>query len=331
MAIQAPSLDAFGLMADRTGCGTIRIELPLTALQAHGLQTAFAERMSDRLQTKALIGQRVCLPGITAAWQQLAAASDRPRMILELDDDLWHVDGTSPVAHAFFSKPGVLANLEANIRAADAVTVTTEQLAAVVRQLNPDVHVIPNYLPAWLLEHERPRQDGMVTIGWGGSSTHAMDVEEIGGQLRQIMNRNPHTELHLMGSNYAKQLGVRERVRHSEWTTDVPAYWRAIDYDVMLAPLRANVFNASKSPLRPLEAAMLGIPVIASDYGPYSQFVRHGETGFLVKRDHEWGKALRALINDEEMRSEMGSNARKMAAHWTIEGNVTQWLDVISS
>jgi glycosyltransferase involved in cell wall biosynthesis len=322
-------LDAFGLMADRTGCGTLRIELPLTALRAHNMETAFSERMSEHLQTRTVIGQRVCLPGITVAWQKMAAAPDHPRMILELDDDLWHVDGTSPIAHAFFSKPGVLENLEANLRASDAVTVTTESLADVVRQFNANVHVIPNYLPAWLLEHERPRRDGVVTIGWGGSSTHLMDVEEIGGQLRQVMTRNPHTELHLMGSNYAKELGVRERVRHSEWTNDVPAYWRAIDYDVMLAPLRANVFNASKSPLRPLEAAMLGIPVIASDYGPYAQFVRHGETGFLVKRDHEWGKYLRELVNDEAMRKEMGAAGRRQAADWTIEGNVEQWQKVI--
>jgi glycosyltransferase involved in cell wall biosynthesis len=328
-AIQAPPLDVFGLMADRTGCGTIRIELPLTALRAHGFATAFSERMSEHLQTRTLIGQRVCMPGVTTAWQKLAAASDRPRMILELDDDLWNIDASSPVAHAFFAQPGVRANLEANLRAADAVTVTTDELADVVRPFNASVHVIPNCLPEWLLTHERPRHDGRVTIGWGGSATHLMDVEEIGGQLRQVMARNPHAELHLMGSDYRKALGVRDRVRVTPWTNSVPDYWRSIDYDVMLAPLRANVFNASKSPLRPLEAAMLGIPVIASDYGPYAGFVRHGETGYLVRRDHEWGKYLRELVNDEATREEMGAAGRRQAASWTVEGNVDTWAKVI--
>lgn len=329
MAPPHPGLDVFGWMADRTGCGTLRIELPLTALREQGVAAGFSERMPADMQAATIIGQRVCMPGPSSRWQQLAAQDDRPRLVFELDDDLWTIDATSPVAHGFFTQPGVQARLEANIRASDAVTVTTEELAEVVRPFNPNVHVIPNRLPAWLLTHERPRREGVVTIGWGGSSTHQMDVSELGGQLRQVMSRNPQAELHLMGSNYARELGVRERVRHTAWTNSVPDYWRTIDYDVMLAPLRPHPFNASKSPLRPLEAAILGIPVIASDYGPYARFVKHGETGFLVKRDHEWGRYLRDLVNDEAMRAEMGAAGRRQAADWTIEGNVADWAKVI--
>lgn len=326
-----PVLDVFGWQADEAGCGTIRIQLPLAALAAEGVATASGQRMSVDLETRTLIGQRVCMPGSSARWQELAARPDGPRLVFELDDDLWQIDGTNSVAHAFFSQPDVRERLEANIRAADAVTVTMEPLAELVRQFNDNVHVIPNRLPAWLLDHARPRStDGAVTIGWGGSATHHMDVAEVGGQLRQVMRRNPHTELHLIGSDYRRELGVTDaRVRFTPPVTPVPDYWRAIDFDVMLAPLRAHVFNASKSALRCLEAAMLGIPVVASDYGPYAGFVRHGETGYLVKRDHEWGRYLTQLVNDEAMRTEMGANARKQAADWTIEGNIDQWRKVL--
>jgi glycosyltransferase involved in cell wall biosynthesis len=330
VTIAAPLLDVFGVKADSTGCGVLRIELPMTELRAQGMATGYAEGISDYLRTRALVGQRVCNPKISDRWQQLSKMSNRPRLILELDDDLWAIDATSPIAHAFFNQPGVQARLEANIRVSDAVTVTTEELADVVRPFNANVHVIPNRLPAWLLEHELPRREGVVTIGWGGSSTHQMDVSELGGQLRQVMARNPQTELHLMGSNYAQAMGVTKRVRHTEWTNSVPDYWRSIDYDVMLAPLRPHPFNASKSPLRPLEAAILGIPVIASDYGPYARFVKHGETGYLVKRDHEWGRYLRELVNDEAMREEMGAAGRRQAADWTVEGNVADWAKVIA-
>jgi glycosyltransferase involved in cell wall biosynthesis len=249
--------------------------------------------------------------------------------VFELDDDLWQVDGTSPIAHGFFSQPDVMARLEANIAAADVVTVTTEALAEQTRRYNPNVEVVPNYLPAWLLTHARPQREDGVTIGWGGSATHAMDLAELGGQLRQVMRRNPHAELHLMGSDFSREMGVRERVRVTPWSKSVPDYWRAIDYDVMLAPLRPHPFNASKSPLRPLEAAALGIPVIASAYGEYEQFVEHGVTGYLVRRDHEWGRYLSELVNDEAARVEMGAAARRQAAAWTIEGNVKRWEEVL--
>ncbi|MGW6912608.1 glycosyltransferase family 4 protein [Kitasatospora sp. NPDC054939] len=283
------------------------------------------------MQTATLVGQRICKEHPSARWQQLSRrpAGDRPRLVFELDDDLWQVDSSSPVAHAFYTQPDVMERLEANILAADVVTVTMEALAEQVRRYNPNVVVIPNYLPEWLLTHERPRREGVVTIGWGGSATHAMDVAEVGGHLRQVMRRNPGTELHLIGSDYSRELGARERVRHTQWTRTVPDYWRAIDFDIMLAPLRAHPFNASKSALRPLEAAALGIPVIASDYGPYADFVQHGVTGYLVRRDHEWGRYLTELVNDEAMREEMGAAARRQAADWTIEGNIDKWKTVL--
>jgi hypothetical protein len=332
-----PTLDVFGWLADRSGCGHLRVELPLTALRAAGYTAGYGDRLPlqpgvDHIPgefARTVVAQRTCNPGPTMLWQATARHADRPRMVFELDDDLWHVDGSSPVAHGFFSQPDVLARLEANIAVADVVTVTMPELADQVSRFNPNVHVVPNFLPAWLLQHERPRRDGTVTIGWGGSQTHAMDVAELGGQLRQVMDRNPHTELHLMGTNYAREMGIRDRVRVTPWMASVPDYWRAIDYDIMLAPLKPAIFNRSKSPLRPLEAAALGIPVIASDYGPYAQFVQHGVTGFLVKRDHEWGRYLRELVNDQAMRDEMGAAARRQAADWTIADNVDKWQKVL--
>lgn len=338
-AVPQSPRDAFGWLADRNGCGHLRIEIPLAELANRGMATGYSERIPsaprrmliDPDLIKTVIAQRTCNSGPSVLWQATARAPRRPRMIYELDDDLLDIDPSNTRAHAFFSQPEIRTNLLANLRAADAVTVSTEPLADVVRRhTDAPVHVIPNYLPAWLLDHQRPDTgDGTVTIGWGGSSTHQMDADQIGTHLRRVMDRNPHTELHLMGTNYATTWGIRDRVRYTAWTDSVPEYWRLIDYDVMLAPLRPHRFNASKSALRPLEAAILGIPVIASDYGPYADFVRHGETGYLVKRDHEWGTYLRALVNDPAMRAEMGAAGRSQAADWTIEGNADRWAKAI--
>lgn len=334
MAAATPPLDVYGWLADRTGCGHIRIMTPLTELREHGLRTGWSERLlTDRLPKGALIGQRICLPGPSQMWQELAKRKHRPRLVFEIDDDLWDVEHQSERAHAFFGQPGIRANLDANIRAADAVTVTTEPLADLVRPLNPNVHVLPNYLPAWLLEHQRPRRAGRVVIGWGGSSTHRMDWQECGQQVRRYLDRAPeNVEFHIMGADYSRAFRLpRERVRVSGWTESVPDYWRAVDYDISLAPLRPHNFNRSKSPLRVLEAAMLGIPVVASDYGPYADFVQHGVTGLLAKSEHEWGRHLRALVEDEAMRTEMGAAARKLAADWTIEGHADDWIKAVTT
>jgi glycosyltransferase involved in cell wall biosynthesis len=54
-------------------------------------------------------------------------------------------------------------------------------------------------------------------------------------------------------------------------------------FDVNLAPLEVgNPFCEAKSELKYFEAALAGVPTIASPTGPYRRAIRHGETGFLV-------------------------------------------------
>lgn len=327
------ALDVYGIIADRSGCGQIRMMSPLTALRGAGYRTGWSDRIySDQaLPAKALIGQRMCQPGITGRWQQLARKSNRPKLIFETDDDLFNIDWKSGDAHQWFSKDEVQANLTANMAAADVVTVSTEPLAEAVAKINPNVHVLPNYLPAWMLDHERPRQEGKVVLGWGGSFTHGADWDECGQQIRRFLDRAPsNVEFHGMGNDYARLSKFpAARCRFTPWVKDVPTFWRSIDYDVAVIPLIPSIFNRSKSHIKFLECALLGIPVVASDAGPYSSAIEHGKTGFLVRRPHEWARYLNDLVNDPAMRAEIGSNAKAWARDHTIEGNAWRWAHVI--
>jgi hypothetical protein len=333
MTAPTPPLDVFGVLADRSGCGQIRMITPLTVLREHGLRTGWADgiRTDLPLPRKALIGQRMCWPKITERWGQLSRRSNRPKLIFETDDDLFNIDWKSAAAHGFFGAEDIQANLRANIAASDVVTVSTEPLAEALTSINPNVRVIPNFLPAWMLDHERPRREGKVVLGWGGSSTHGADWDECGQQIRRFLDRAPgNVEFHSMGNNYAQgHKFPAAKTRFTPWSADVPGFWRSIDYDVAVIPLIPSVFNRSKSHIKFLECALLGIPAVASDAGPYSSAIEHGKTGFLVRRQHEWGRYLRDLVNDSDMRAEIGANAKEWARDHTIEGNAWRWRQVI--
>ena len=77
--------------------------------------------------------------------------------------------------------------------------------------------------------------------------------------------------------------------------------------------------------MRALEYAARGIPVVASDCEAYRGFVQHGETGFLVRYDHEWGRYLRALVNDEAMRAEMGAAGEEAGGAVDDPGRYGAW------
>ena len=63
----------------------------------------------------------------------------------------------------------------------------------------------------------------------------------------------------------------------------------------------------------------MGTPIVASDSLPYRDFVIDGVTGFLVTTEEEWYARLNDLVNDTDMRHEMGTKAREVARGWQIQ------------
>jgi glycosyltransferase involved in cell wall biosynthesis len=321
----------FGWAANHGGCGQYRIGLPMWALSQAGHDALAFSQLNMELpeDLDVLVGQQICTPDRSAIWHDLAAQEGRSTaLVYENDDDLWSIH-PSNLAAALFREPEIQAGIEAAIQVADAVTVTTQYLADHVRTMNPNVHVLPNCIDATFLRYQRPRSDRL-TIGWAGGSSHDMDFKFVRNELKSFLRRNTSVDVHFIGTDYRMAVG-RPDGRHSGWSENLVEYLTKIDFDIGIAPLAYHAFNKGKSDLKALEYAALGIPVVATDYGPYTDSVQHGVTGFLVRHPHEWAQYLRDLVNDEAMRLEMGENARRWAATRTIQGNIWRWEDVYRS
>lgn len=318
-------MDIFGWVSDYAGCGYYRIALPLRTLRQTypeiTTQASMVIPLEDAAAADLIICQRTYKKSSTD-W--IAAASKAGRAILfEIDDDLWNIHPTSSV-YEEFQDPGVRDRLRRNAAAATAVAVTNDYLADVMRKMNPEVHVVPNYVDDRYLTWDRPQTD-RPTVGWAGSATHLLDFQLVAPTLRRFFTKYPDWDMHFMGTDYSHLIKRPSYV--SGWSS-TDNYLEALDFDIGLAPLVDNEFNRSKSPIKALEYAVLGIPVIASDAGPYHDFVRHGVTGFLVRREHEWMKYLRLLAEDADLRGSMGRAAREQAAEWTIQRNIDQWRGI---
>jgi glycosyltransferase involved in cell wall biosynthesis len=310
---------------DGHACGTYRILLPFQMMAAagHNVDTRCGWT-DDALNYQVIVGQRISRMAALPTWRRLRA---KHRLVYETDDDIWSIDPTN-FAAKFAHSPDVIDATEQAIAAAHLVTVSTEPLAEVLRRHHDNVVVLPNHIDAALLDIERPRRDRL-TIGWAGGDSHLRDIAMIAPTLRRFFGRNPTMDFHTIGSDYRS--AMKFPGRHTEWDRDIWTYYRTIDFDIGLAPLVDSVFNWSKSAIKIIEYGALGIPCIASDIGPYRDYVVHGETGFLVRHPHEWGKRLYELSSDAAMREEMGANAKARAAQQTIQSGWTQWMDAYRS
>lgn len=326
----------YGWMGDRAGCGYYRVELPLRTLPTDRWDVSAATGLPTNWRDDAdvIIGQRVLEDGTSGVWRDICR-NPKVLAVYEVDDDLLNVDPRA-IGWDFFRRNHVRENFVRNLAAADLVTTSTPHLGKVLRQHNPNVVVIPNYIPAYLLDAPKatyPPGSGMdgdkVVIGYPSSATHDVDFDVISGELRRLLERHPTAMLHFVGASYP---GLpADRVAWTRWIPGVPKYLETISsFHIGIAPLRAHVFNQAKSHIKALEYAALGIPAVASKLLPYQDFVRHGETGFLVTREHEWQRALRTLVTDREARTAMGKAAREYARAWTIEGNIGRWEAALS-
>ena len=308
---------------DGTACGYYRIRLPFDTMKANGLDIDYAN-VGVVPPDATFVGQRVGCPGFRLNW--LRMWRQQP-MVWETDDDLWSLDPSNERAVKVYT-PELLDELREVVATAHMVTVSTAPLAEAMSKFNPNVRVIENHIDDAMFDIVRPQRDRL-TVGWAGGDSHRKDWQMVAPRVRRFLSRNPDVDFHAIGQNYLAENKIEGR--WTPWSADLFDYYRTIDFDIGIAPLIPSRFNRSKSAIKALEYAALGIPVIASDEAPYQGFVVDGVTGFLGSRDHEWEARLRDLVNDEDMRLEMGRAAKERARKWAISEGWKLWADAYRS
>lgn len=331
---------AMGWLADESGCGYYRVYLPLQSLaREYGVQVEVGE--TNSLPFTVLVAQRTHTEEALRDLRAIVASKKQfnnvhlPKIVYELDDDLWSIDKTNP-AYDYYSRYEVQRGMQEALTYSDAVTVSTEPLAEIVREIHPNVYVTPNSVPDRLLnETAFPYRTGdrgkPYVMAWAGSNTHLDDFKQCVQGVNTILKLIPNSRMVFFGTSYSHLLdpAVRGQVRIAPWTSSVPQFHKLMNdaqLDVVLAPLAPTTFNKSKSNLRIIEASAMGIPVIATDFGPYKSASTNGGT-FLVEPGKSWTTALNELSNPLK-RLEMSRRGREWAGEYAISKNSHKWLEV---
>lgn len=274
---------------------------------------------ADLYDMDVLVAQRTCNPHASAQFQHMARKREDVRTVYEIDDDVFSIEPGSSAYDGWSYVDDKIA-VEANAAAADAVTVSTSGLADVFQDLSDNVHLLPNTVPLELLSMDKGRHKGL-RIGYGGSPTHAGDWAPYAYAIGKASTEQG-AELCVTGPD---EIGTANVVQEP-WCANVPDWWRRVaTFDIGLAPLVDSRFNRSKSFIKILEYAALGVPFIASPVGPYREHVIDGVNGFLASTPEEWSERLTQLIRSPWLRVKMGNQARDWARDWITEEWIGAW------
>lgn len=319
----------------RDGSAFYRIFTPLEALAEapgpHEIRLRSILREEDVTWSNVTLAQRIADISAMSEWARLAAQDNGPRLVIDVDDDLFSISPDSPAAPAYGRTEQTA--LRMALGCSHHVVASTEPLAQRMREYHPDVRVAPNCVPGWLLKRVRTVHEERPVIGWAGSATHAEDIATIAPAIEALSER--------LGTSAAWRTAGGHRFPisrsaggylHDPWIPSVRDYLMRFTIDIGIIPLADTEFNQSKSDVKAREFAAMGTPVVAADHPVYRNTVRHGVTGFLYRTPEEMAGYVRELVDDYQLRAGMSSRARRYAGeHFVItkQGNLDAWQAAI--
>ena len=150
---------------------------------------------------------------------------------------------------------------------------------------------------------------GATTIVYGsGTRTHDADFAIAAPAIERLMRAHPTLRLRIVGDLTLPAALYRFGSRVEALAgTNYRAYLRLLsEADIAIAPLEATLFNDAKSNIKFQEAAILGIPCVASPRAAFTDIMVQDHNGLLAESDADWEQALDRLIRDASLRDRLG-------------------------
>lgn len=265
-------------------------------------------------------------------FRKLKARHDK-FFISEFDDYLFSIPPKNAAFEAY--KPGSepsRVGLE-QMKLSDGVICSTPYLKDLYGSLNGNIDVVENVmdLSLWRVPAVPPVRQ-RVTIGWVGGATHSEDLEMVWGPIQKVLKDRPNAEFKCLHGipPFIKRGKQVKTIKAFRPISNYPKWVTGHKFDIGIAPLVDNNFNRGKSNLRWLEYSSMRIPTVASPLPHFAESISHGETGFLAGSFDEWVEKLELLIDNADLRLQMGKAARQeVKERWSLKSLGGKYMNVI--
>lgn len=191
------------------------------------------------------------------------------------------------------------------MRQCDIITVSTPGLQRLVKQRFPAIpcYVIPNGVDAETIHYGNvARQQASVIrpkpftiLMASGSLAHVADTNVAIDGVQLFLERCPEVQIITIGHFDAKNSVLNTKALKNFSVLPYSEYLRVLAIaDCVLVPLVEGAFNHCKSIVRLIDATEVGVPVVASPVGEYSE-PAVASAFFPARSASEWCSALETI------------------------------------
>ena len=250
-------------------------------------------------------------------------------VIFDFDDSIWLAD-TSPgnKKWEFIKKPEKFFKA---ISYANCVIAGNDYLAEKALSFNKNTIVIPTTIDTnFHLPKPELRNKEIITIGWSGSISTVKHFEELTPVLLKIKERyKEKVKFKLLGDkNYSNTLLEVEGVAWTE-ATEVN---ELNTFDIGIMPLPDDAWANGKCGLKALSYMACEVTAVVSAVGVNKEIITNGKNGFLANSKKEWFENLCLLIENKDLRIEIGKAGRNTVIEkYSVTANQNKYLEVFSN
>lgn len=244
----------------------------------------------------------------------------RSKVILDFDDSIWLQNVSDANKKFVFLKNAD--KTKSLIGLAHLNFAGNDYLANYARQFNNSVKIIPTTIDTAEYELKPVKKSEKVTIGWSGSVTTIQHFNFAIPPLRKIKEKyGDAVEIVVIGDGSYKnpELGIQGL----PWVKSTELE-NLSQFDIGIMPLPDDEWAKGKCGLKALQYMAIGIPSIISPVGVNSEIIKDGVNGFLADSEDEWVEKISMLIDNKELRLELGSKGRDTVIE---QYSVDAWKD----
>ncbi|MBC7412820.1 MAG: glycosyltransferase [Bacteroidia bacterium] len=231
----------------------------------------------------------------------------KAKFVFDFDDSIWLLD--TSVANKKFEwlkNPEKTAKI---IRFADCVFAGNAYLANYAKHYNTVVKIVPTTIDTDIhFPNKTLRNKGVITIGWSGSSTTIKHFEYALDFLTTLKQKYG-SKINIVVMGDASYVNETLGIKGVEWSAEGEVTVLNT-FDIGIMPLPNDEWAKGKCGLKGLSYMALEIATVMSPVGVNTEIIQHGINGFLANTHQEWVTTISAIIDDAELRKNVGKAAR---------------------
>lgn len=217
-----------------------------------------------------------------------------------------------------------------NLRLSAHVLVCNKYMKELVNKYNPNATIIPTPIDTdEFTMMITPSHSNKLILGWIGSHTTLPYLLDIKKPLEKLAKKYDFVLKIVGGGKDVSMPGVE--VINEKWTleNDIQSFQ---SLDIGLYPLPQDERAMAKTPFKTIQYMSVGKPVVASRAGAIDSIIKDGVNGFLASNEKEWFDKLSILIENLQLRKDIGIEGRKTVEEkYSVHVNAPRFFGIIQN